>query len=220
LRKSVPVVARIPTQANLGITRDYPIVRADSIEGPFAFLQPVTGKVVDHQSEGKTATFIIPPFGSQVISMHELPPNVFVTGVRYLNREIIGTGLVLEGQQDASLEIIVGGPESVGYVTGIVRNKFEPATRSKVILIPDTARRANEWLWGKSSTDASGVFFIRNVLPGDYTLLAWEQVERNEWFDPDFLKDQEKFGTKITVRAGIGTIQDLRLIEANQKPSN
>jgi hypothetical protein len=40
---------------------------------------------------------------------------------------------------------------------------------------------------------------MRNVTPGDYTLFAWEQIERGVYMDPDFLGRFEDRGKTVHV---------------------
>jgi len=217
LQESVPIVARIEVPPNLlrqNLVWGNVVVRADAIEGPFAFSQPLGSRVTDRGSPEKTATFYVPAFGRYVISM-DAPNDTFLTALRYAGRDILGTGMVLDGEPEGPLELQLGGLESVGSVTGTVRNiKFDAIARSIVVLIPDAGRRSNQYLFHNTSTDRSGAFVIRNVLPGDYMLFAWQEVEHNAWFDPEFLKDQERLGTRITIRPGLGTTQDLKVIES------
>jgi hypothetical protein len=48
-------------------------------------------------------------------------------------------------------------------------------------------------------TDQLGRFAMRNVTPGDYTLFAWEQIERGTYLDPDLLEQYEDRGQAVHV---------------------
>jgi hypothetical protein len=43
---------------------------------------------------------------------------------------------------------------------------------------------------------------MRNVTPGDYTLFAWEQMERGSYLDPDFLGQYEDRGQAVHLEEG------------------
>ena len=40
---------------------------------------------------------------------------------------------------------------------------------------------------------------MRNVIPGDYTLFAWERIENTAYMDPDFLGRYEDQGKAVHV---------------------
>lgn len=77
-----------------------------------------------------------------------------------------------------------------------------PAVGVWVILVPDEARRSSRRLYKSTSTDQYGRFELRGIAPGDYKLFSWEEVESEAWEDPDFLKDFEKQGEKISLQEG------------------
>jgi hypothetical protein len=59
-------------------------------------------------------------------------------------------------------------------------------------------------------TDQSGAFKLRNVPPGDYYLVAVDDVDQGEWFDPAFLEKVRSGATKISISEGEKKVQDLR----------
>lgn len=59
-------------------------------------------------------------------------------------------------------------------------------------------------------TDASGAYRIRNLPPGDYLLVAADDVEQGEWFDPAYLESVRARGTRIVINEGDNKTQDLR----------
>ena len=48
-------------------------------------------------------------------------------------------------------------------------------------------------------SDQSGHFIIRGIAPGDYKLFAWEDIENNAYFDPDFMRRSESSGKPVRV---------------------
>jgi hypothetical protein len=51
-------------------------------------------------------------------------------------------------------------------------------------------------------TDASGRFQFQRIPPGEYKLLAWEDVEENFWQDPDFIRKYDDRGRSVRIDAG------------------
>jgi hypothetical protein len=59
-------------------------------------------------------------------------------------------------------------------------------------------------------TNASGAFRLRNLPPGDYLLVAAEDVEQGEWFDPAYLESVRAAARRISIAEGEKKTQDLR----------
>jgi protocatechuate 3,4-dioxygenase beta subunit len=59
-------------------------------------------------------------------------------------------------------------------------------------------------------TDASGAFRVRNLPPGDYFLVAADDVEQGEWFDPAYLASVQARARRIAISEGEKKAQDLR----------
>jgi protocatechuate 3,4-dioxygenase beta subunit len=78
-----------------------------------------------------------------------------------------------------------------------------------VVAVPEEKYQKIPDRFGSGSTDQHGVFTIRGLPPGNYTLYAWQDVEESEWRDPDFLRSQESNGTAVKVDEG--TDQKLEL---------
>jgi hypothetical protein len=65
------------------------------------------------------------------------------------------------------------------------------------VLIPKSRRYP---LFKSDTTDQSGAFHFRAVPPGDYKLLAWEDVLSGAWYDPEFLKPFESKAQDISLK--------------------
>jgi len=49
----------------------------------------------------------------------------------------------------------------------------------------------------KTIADQSGHFSLHGIRPGDYTLFAWESVDGEAYYNPDFLKMYEGKGSAL-----------------------
>jgi len=77
-----------------------------------------------------------------------------------------------------------------------------PAVGVRVVLVPEPSHRTQSTLFKEQPTDQYGHFELRGIAPGDYKLFSWEEVESGSWEDPEFLKDFEKEGEKISLQEG------------------
>jgi hypothetical protein len=55
---------------------------------------------------------------------------------------------------------------------------------------------------------------MRAVAPGDYTVLAWEQVDAGAWMNEEFLSSVEQRGSSVRVPAGSTAQVTTRIITA------
>lgn len=77
-----------------------------------------------------------------------------------------------------------------------------PAVGVWVILVPDEVQGASRRLYKSVSTDQYGRFELHGIAPGDYKLFSWEEVDSGAWGDPEFLRDFEDKGEKISLQEG------------------
>ena len=54
----------------------------------------------------------------------------------------------------------------------------------------------------KAVADQSGRFTLRGLPPGDYTLFAWESVDGEAYYNPEFLKSCEGQGKALSLSEG------------------
>ena len=59
-------------------------------------------------------------------------------------------------------------------------------------------------------TDQSGAYRIRALPPGDYLIVATDDVEQGEWFDPAYLEEVRPAAKKLSLTEGEKKSEDLR----------
>jgi hypothetical protein len=114
--------------------------------------------------------------------------------------DVLG-GLQLDSQPQEQLEFVLG--TKPGSIEGVALNeKHQGLANVTVVAVPEMAYRRRTNLYKRVSTDPSGRFRIQGLRPGEYKVFAWEDVEKDAWFDPDFMRAYEGRGTLVTVREG------------------
>jgi protocatechuate 3,4-dioxygenase beta subunit len=113
---------------------------------------------------------------------------------------VLNDGLHLLGQPRDELVVVLG--TNPGTLEGrVVDVRQQPVAAATVVLIPDGGIRFR--VDHKfTSTDASGRFQMQSIPPGDYKVFAWEEVERGDWQDPDFVRDYESLGKPVRIEEG------------------
>jgi protocatechuate 3,4-dioxygenase beta subunit len=97
-----------------------------------------------------------------------------------------------------------------GVVDGVaVDSKGEPVANAVIVAVPEARLRGRVERYRKTVSDQSGRFALHGIVPGDYTVLAWESVEGEAYYNPDFLKNFEAQGSAL--RVGEGDRKSLRV---------
>ena len=68
--------------------------------------------------------------------------------------------------------------------------------------MPDAAWQKRYDVYRSATTDSEGRARLEGVVPGNYTLYAWEEVQPNAWTDADFLRNFVNRGTAVRVDPG------------------
>ena len=103
--------------------------------------------------------------------------------------------------------------DKISSLAGSVRDsRGNPIADATVIAFP-----SDERLWAPQSrqivtarTNASGAYRLAQFPPGDYFVVAVDEVEQGEWFDPAFLVLVKDRATKVSVAEGEQRTQDLK----------
>jgi hypothetical protein len=98
-------------------------------------------------------------------------------------------------------------------ITGTVRdakNAGMPAISVIAFSTDEQHWRAQSRRINAVRTDQTGAFRVRNLPPGDYFLVATDDVEQGEWFDPAFLAAARDAARRISISEGDKKTQDLR----------
>jgi hypothetical protein len=125
----------------------------------------------------------------------------FVKSIRLGSSDVLRDGLHVEAGFEGELEIVVG--TNVATLDGEVTDaQQQPVANASVILVPYPANPQRLDLYRDVSTDTAGRFHMPGLAPGDYLVLAWEDVEYGAWTDPEFLRTYETTGTHVRLEEG------------------
>jgi hypothetical protein len=83
-----------------------------------------------------------------------------------------------------------------------------------IVAVPEARFRSRPDRYRKAVADQSGRFTLRGLPPGNYTLFAWESVDGEAYYSPDFLKSYEGQGKTLSVAEGERKSVQLRAIPA------
>ena len=132
--------------------------------------------------------------------------SVYVDG-----REVTDLPVEIKSENVTSLNVIF--TDKISSLTGAVRDaRGNGLNNVSVIAFPSDSR-----LWMPQSrqiitsrTDAAGAYRLSAIPPGDYLVIAVDDVEQGEWFDPEFLDQMKDAATKVKIGEGEQKTQDLK----------
>lgn len=143
------------------------------------------------------------PAGSyyvQVVGDTNLNDGWFVKSVAAAGREVNDSGMTVNGGL-VPMDLVLSA--NGGIAEGIVVNqKGEPVPNAVVVAVPEAHFRARLDRYRKTISDQSGRFSLRGIRPGDYTVFAWETVDGEAYYNPDFLRSYEGQGIALQLSEG------------------
>jgi Carboxypeptidase regulatory-like domain len=77
-----------------------------------------------------------------------------------------------------------------------------PVANAVIVAVPEMRLRARMDRYYKTVSDQRGHFTLHGVRPGELTLFAWESVEGEAYYNPEFLKSYEGQGSALRVGEG------------------
>jgi len=127
-------------------------------------------------------------------------PDWFLKSVAAGGREAVDSGFSVSGGVTA-LTLLAS---SNGAITeGVATNQQdEPLSNAVVVAVPEQRFRGHPEHYRKVVTDQSGRFTLRGLPPGDYTIFAWESVDGEAYYNPEFLKSYEGQGRPVHLQEG------------------
>jgi hypothetical protein len=136
--------------------------------------------------------------GTYRLSVSGLPRNIYVKTARFAGEDVYNNGLRIEGDPRGQLEIVLGAtPGSLDAV--IVGEKQMPESGVAVALVPDPSQVKRIDLYRNATSDVSGKVHWDGLVPGDYKIFAWEDIENGAWADPEFMRNYDGRGTSVHI---------------------
>ena len=168
---------------------------------------------IDNASVKPDGTFIFRevPEGSYRVNFFPIPAGYYLRSSG--SADVLETGITVgRGHSPPTVELVLS--PGAGRIDGIVGNDEQAAPGASVVLVPDGKGRGQPNDYRQAVTDLTGRFAMRSVPPGDYTLFAWERIDRGAYFDPEFLARYEDRGKAVHVEESGHASVKLDLIPA------
>jgi protocatechuate 3,4-dioxygenase beta subunit len=150
-----------------------------------------------------------------VTAISNVPNTAYLKSVRVGGEETVTTGF--NGAKGTTMEIVISGKAGTieGTVAGSDGNPFPGAT---VVLVSDKPTRSRRGGGPETtSTDQNGHFTFRGLRPANYSVSAWEDIDEEEYLDPDFTQREADKFTALKLSEGESHNLNLKLITSDQR---
>ena len=101
-------------------------------------------------------------------------------------------------------------------IRGTIRRSNDTSDDITVVLVPAPALRRNPFLYRTARPDPSGAFELKNLAPGEYSLLALEGVLVGAWLDPEFLAAYEERGLRVLLQRGEVSVANVEVVPSTR----
>jgi hypothetical protein len=166
----------------------------------------------DRVNEDGSFTLAAVTQGAYEVMLTGAPEDAYLKAARLGNQEVLNAGLDLTNASAAGVLDLTLSTKG-GRVDGAVVNaEGQPAVGAQVVLLPEASRRQRVGLFKSATTDQNGVFTLRGIAPGNYSIVALENVERGAWMDPNFLRGNENAAKKVEIKEGSAQSFELKVL--------
>lgn len=158
--------------------------------------------------------FTVRGVGSDVytVLVTGLPDEFYIKAITSDGSDVMKGGLSVSQTAAAQqLEVVLGQGSAV---EGSVLDDQQNLCWGAVVLIPAPERRGEPYGYRSTTTDNFGRFALRGIGPGQYTLLAWEDIEGVAYRDPAFLARFEQSGERVQLGENDKKMVQVRVIPA------
>ena len=135
----------------------------------------------------------------------------YIQSARLGSADVLKDGLHLDHQPEGFLEVVIA--ETTASVEGRVTDGTQAVSNAVVVLVPPLNLRQRSNLYYVVATDGNGHFQIQpRIVPGDYKVFAWKDIEQGAWQDPEVLERYENQGQPVSVNSDSKLNIDVRLV--------
>lgn len=182
-----------------------------STTGGSSILSALAGNV----KPAADGTFTIPRVtpGDYKLIVSGLSPNTYVKEARLEQSDAL-QGVTIGGRVGGMLEIVLG--QNPGQLDGTVLGAdLKPVSGVQAVLVPNRLQDRLD-LYKTAVTNPDGRFTMQGLPPGDYKVLAWEDIEPFAYFDPEVLMHYDALGKAVHIQEGSSQTAEVRIIPAGQ----
>ena len=125
-------------------------------------------------------------------------PGATVTALAASGARVRGHSVTIE--DGSNVKLAVSMSKGLGEVAGVAERNRSPLAGAMIVLVPDKID-GNESLFRRDQSDSDGSFTLRDIVPGNYTVVAIEQGWELEWSKAEVLRPYLTNGERVEIVA-------------------
>jgi hypothetical protein len=146
------------------------------------------------------------------VNLQGLPTGAYLIAGRFGSNDALGEPLSID--QSAPLSLQIGfAPGQIGVT--VADSVGQPFSGAITVLIPATRTRTD--LYKTGTSDQAGAVMFTGVAPGDYKVLAWEDVPQGAYLNADFLQPYEERAQSVHVDRTGSVSAQVKVIPRNEQ---
>ncbi|MBX9603804.1 MAG: carboxypeptidase-like regulatory domain-containing protein [Bryobacteraceae bacterium] len=149
--------------------------------------------------------------GTYRVDVVGLPDGMYVQSARLGSDDVFQNGLNAGSGGVLEIAIANGAAELQGTVTNA---DGQPAAGAVVAMVPKSESPYRD-LKRSAVADQNGGFRLVGLVPGEYRLFAWEDIEAGAWLDPEFRKNHEAASKSLVLKENGREMVQIRVISSN-----
>jgi protocatechuate 3,4-dioxygenase beta subunit len=164
---------------------------------------------------GEDGSFTIRPVmpDAYFVRVSGLPDTHYIKSIQFGEADVTDTGVDFS-QGIAPARLVITLAAGAVQISGTVQDaRQQPSTSAIVILIPEGARREDPQYYRSAGTDQNGQYTLRGIPPGEYRLYAFDGIDPGMYMDPEFMKQFDRSGERVSARQSQQETIQLRVIE-------
>jgi hypothetical protein len=164
------------------------------------------------REDGRFTLKIVPPNRYRV-QVRSLPEGSYVKSIRFGGQEATEEVIDLTDGVSGSLRVTLSlaGAQVDGVVQGA---DDKPVSGATVVLAPSSQTYS---LFKETWTGEDGSYSIKGIAPGEYGILAWDDIEPGAYQDPEVLKRYGGNAERLALKEGDRRNLMLKVIPSHER---
>jgi hypothetical protein len=135
--------------------------------------------------------------GRYRVEVDRLPQNSYLADIRVSGRSIMAEGEAVMGDIQSQLDLVI--KSDGGSINGVVRtSSIQPVSAARIVLMssPNESRLS---VYQTTTSDSQGQFTLVGIAPGEYRLLALQDIPIGAESTPEFLSNYQRDSKPVVV---------------------
>lgn len=152
--------------------------------------------------------------GVYALSVTDLPEDLYLKAAVQAGENVLDKLLPIGwGKENFRGPVDVQIGADGGRITGVVFDQANnPSSGAQITLVPDGDARLRTDLYRTAITGTDGSFTIRGIMPGDYLLFGWDNLEPYAYLNPEFIRSYQELGTPVRIQPNARASLSPRLV--------